>query len=952
MRNERCQKNVCEQSRRIPPRKAAMGSNVSILTHRNHSQIAETIGKILEGSNLNVFIGPHQCGSFKRYNSTQHYVQRSAACNIILMSREMFQEERRYVEVFATALENEWDNIFVISIDDQWPYIDHDLIRNLKRLSFHSLNVESSLDNTTSLAESILRAIDVRKDKKSHFNHEHFLSLLTEMFGECEVVDRVDNPSMGVNLSLCRCQHPSSGQSEFYIGLFPNATLESCKDYLDRNQPRLMSESVVRYAVRSQPSSELSIRQSEQTSAMFRATALRFETMVSNRRFRTNGELVRTTFDDFIIPQSWSTMGQSQELAIASERMLSICSGEAENFDSRIIILSGSGGAGKTHFVRYLFNNLNNLERDAFFLTAESVRQSGPDLNIASLYDIYKASAKSKIILSREMFDLKFYVDDVTIIVDGLEEIVTLIGERFRMNDFFSDCLRRANQLANGKIIITSRDKAWPKEIESYADQYEINLFDGSQAEDYFREEFPDNNRCRKIASKIYKQMNINGANWPPLNCKLIAVEVRSSGDLNELENRVQKGEFASINNIQLLLEGVVRRDRKHGVVWPFPGTFEALGQFAAESVAGPVSVSATMDILSRPFGDSIPDNLEIAVKNFVLFDYDRRKDTIGFRFEFVETTLLAKYIVSAIRNIDTAALRSVSGRELFARRLVPGSDVSNKIIESSVAEIGDDFFEILDAMISDLSSERSGEARDYVTRQVVSNLLYIRLYLDATLRDVDDFTAVLEGVFGSSERRGALFGVSAIRFGQVGSKSIKFDLRGREMISGWFEDSPIDRIVIADDRTRFVGCTFRRALSDRPPRKSGLWDACYEMDCWKDDGFSSALSEFGDLNEFSEERCEESLIRFFRLFAHGDGHAFVRRRKRDSLQGTLNFSAGFGVDDVFDACREQGLMEEVEGKGEILWTLTKRGRMVARDLVLDALVSAELRDVIRELAR
>ena len=929
-----------------------MSGNISIITHRNHNRIAEQLGNILQKSKFDVYVGPNLCNGFGRYKNPQHFVQRAAACNVILMSRELFQEERSYAEIFAAALDSEWDNLCVISLDDQWPFIDHELIKKITKSSYINLKSDGGIDNVDGVSRAVMLSIDTRRDRKSHFNSEHFQSLLMEMFGECEEIEHVNNPSMGVNLSIFKCLHPSSGKPEIYVGIYPSATLESCKEYLSRNHPAHMVESATRYIVRSQPSSELSTRQSELTQALFGGTALRFETMVGNRRFQHPPRSESAEFDEIIIPQSWSMQRQVQNITIESDRMLSICKGEQNNFESRIIILSGSGGAGKTHFVRYLFNDLANVGRDVFFLTAESVRRAGPDISISNLYDIYLASANSKTFLSRDMFYLKFFVDEIFIVVDGLEEIITLIGDRFRISDFFTDCKERANMLANGKIIITSRDTAWPSEIESYADQYEINLFTGEQAKAYFAAEFTSDLERRTLAERIYRQMNESGATWPPLNCKLIAVEVQSTSELDQLRVRIDHKEFANISNIQTLLEGVIKRDHKHGVYWPLEATIEALGRLAAESVGGPVAVSVAIDFLSLAFGNSIPENFEIAVRNFVFFKYNKVSDTVAFRFEFVETTLLAKYIVTAIRQIDTPAIRTASGRELFGRRIVPGSDVSNKIIQSLREEIGDDFFDILDEMIRDLALGQSSDARETIYRQIVSNLLYIRLHMDGKLMDVGDYTGVLDAIFDNRGKSSSLSGISIIRFGQGIAKAVKFDLTGREIVSGWFEDSPIDRIIQADSQTKFVGCTFRRALSDRPVKRSGLWEAKYESDCWMDDGFQSALSEFGELNEITEERCEESLVRFFKLFAHGDGHAFIRRRKRDSLQGMLRFRVGFGVDDIFQACSDAGLMKEEEGKGETLLTLTKRGRNVARDLVLDAIVAAELRDVIRRLIR
>jgi hypothetical protein len=932
-----------------------MAKTISIIAHRQDADFVQALANSLHGRSYDIYAGPQNISTFPRYMSTHQHVQRGNDSNVLIMSRDMWTDNRDIIKIFVEKIINGWENLQIISMDDQWPYIDDEAIKSLKGISFlNAHRTDSSPQTGQQFAEKIVDAIRQRLSMRSHFTSEHFVSLLREMFGACQVIEEKEDRSLGINLTLCKCFHPSSGQPEIYVGVHPGATLENCRDYLKANWPKEMSGESQIYVVRSDPGAGISRRQSELTSELFGGQTLQFESMVGNRKFNYATRDLDIESDDFVIPQQWHVEHSDEDRLISSQQMVDICSGRNTDFDSRIIILNGTGGAGKTHFVREMYRRLRADGKDVFFLTAEAVRQADPDLTISTLYDIYKASNGGADVLRRDIFDLKFHVEEVLLIVDGLEEIITQLGERFRLNDFYADCRRKAESMANGRIAITIREQTWPPEIDSYAVRFGIELFSISQAEEYFKAEFQSDPERAQLALQIYNQMNSTKDNWPPLYCKLIATDVDRAEDIDEYRLQLDRGEFSSISNINVLIEGIIKRDKKHGVDWPPKRTLEALGQVAAESVAGPVNIETVTDILAGAFEGYQPDNLEVAVKNFVLFRYRPQTNSIDFRFDFVVTTLLAHYILGVIKSIDSSAIHRPAGQTLFARRLVPGSDVSNCIIQESIADTSGDFFTILDELIRDVNTSLADAHPGYLYRLISSNLLFIRLHMDSTLSIIDDYTSVMKEIFAFHGSENHIYGLSLIRFslGGPNTKKIRFNIEGLDLSFCWFEDCEVDAVLVANANTTFSRTTFRRSLRERPPKKLGLWEAQILPDCWTDDQFDNARASVGQELTVTDARCEEALIRFFRCFAVGNGHAFTRRRKRDSLQGILSLQTGFGVDDVIKAFNDHGLIELVaEATGE-QYELTKIGRKCARDLVIESLQSAKVRDVIHKLVR
>ena len=109
---------------------------------------------------------------------------------------------------------------------------------------------------------------------------------------------------------------------------------------------------------------------------------------------------------------------------------------------SPTLIITGSGGIGKTAFASILTNRINSANDktkaiyiDALKISSTILHLSHSDGNI-DLYTFYEASlprSNSTHKIDYELFKINVDNGNIVIIIDGLDEIISRLGEMFNV---------------------------------------------------------------------------------------------------------------------------------------------------------------------------------------------------------------------------------------------------------------------------------------------------------------------------------------------------------------------------------------------------------------------------------------------------------------------------------------------------------------------------------------
>lgn len=136
----------------------------------------------------------------------------------------------------------------------------------------------------------------------------------------------------------------------------------------------------------------------------------------------------------------------------------------SDKFGSSISVIFGRGGVGKTTFCDALKNEIDtgDNKKGVFLIKGEQISNlvNFNDLYIESILDLFEAfKVESNLSnLSKSDFSLNYSCGNILVIIDGLDEIDSALGERFNLEKFFSSLSDLDDRFHNTKIILTTRD--------------------------------------------------------------------------------------------------------------------------------------------------------------------------------------------------------------------------------------------------------------------------------------------------------------------------------------------------------------------------------------------------------------------------------------------------------------------------------------------------------------
>ena len=321
-----------------------------------------------------------------------------------------------------------------------------------------------------------------------------------------------------------------------------------------------------------------------------------------------------------------------------------------------ILVLKGSGGIGKTTLakwiVNYVYNNKPN-SRAIFIDSSEITTYLLRSLEIANeldLYKFYEADYEDRLATNLatgkklDNFEFQCNLDNgnIVMIIDGLDEVITRLGELFNMNNFFESIYRFTSNIGNGKIIITTRNYFWDKfKINGNKFQnIEVCPFDFDLATDYFNIYFKNNHKFVEKALEIATEWmpDKSKEQYIPYVLDLVTYIVESRYDSPIIEDSMFESELlnSKIYNDYLLfkvcerelikLDKILSVDKQISLFIKIAATYNC--KISEEHLISELSditgnkyTSKTLEsIKSHPILKWLPDSKELIYK-YDLFD-------------------------------------------------------------------------------------------------------------------------------------------------------------------------------------------------------------------------------------------------------------------------------------------------------------------------------------------
>ncbi|HFT9905612.1 TPA: TIR domain-containing protein [Escherichia coli] len=192
---------------------------------------------------------------------------------------------------------------------------------------------------------------------------------------------------------------------------------------------------------------------------------------------------------------------------------------KTSDYSANLII--GSGGIGKTSLCLTLVNKLIKEKSESFLtilIRSEDIRKYIDDAGINSLYvsdiyDIYEMQAKylnHVNVFDRNTFLLSILSGKIIIVIDGLDELSSIFGDKFDLVTFLKSLTKLHDELGETRILLTTRENnSISQELISdlNINVYKLLGFKLDNCIKYLNIRFKHNEYKEMITSKIRSQI-------------------------------------------------------------------------------------------------------------------------------------------------------------------------------------------------------------------------------------------------------------------------------------------------------------------------------------------------------------------------------------------------------------------------------------------------------------
>lgn len=248
------------------------------------------------------------------------------------------------------------------------------------------------------------------------------------------------------------------------------------------------------------------------------------------------------------------------------------------------------GGMGKTWLCLSLSEGINlapDQKRLVILITAETLRKYFVDVglnhvevnSLYELYDVYTKACKTTESYDRSTFELSVLSGNITVIIDGLDELASVLQERFDLHSFFESIYALSSGLNSSQILLTTRDNSQLREIDLAdfdVEKYELLGFADTDCTKYANRRFRNNANKASLTKKLMKllsQSELHDSDGRVLPFFLDVVCVILEEDEGQVEAEgfsldVAQNDYPSNNSVtDSIIHAVFRREiRRQGI--------------------------------------------------------------------------------------------------------------------------------------------------------------------------------------------------------------------------------------------------------------------------------------------------------------------------------------------------------------------------------------------------
>lgn len=222
---------------------------------------------------------------------------------------------------------------------------------------------------------------------------------------------------------------------------------------------------------------------------------------------------------DFYTEQEFSLDGRDHPSAL--EHLVAALTKDGE---CSPILVRGAGGIGKTSLCTSLVSKLIECSSDRFLtylIRSEDIRrhleESGTaNQEVTTIYDLYQIQEDflDKVNpFDRDTFNLSVLSGNLILAIDGLDELPSILKNRFDAKKFLESIKELQTELGNGRILVTSRPDSNGLDDEfrrSGFDMIDLLGFSEASCKRYLNRRFNKIGESSEVVSKIVRIIESN----------------------------------------------------------------------------------------------------------------------------------------------------------------------------------------------------------------------------------------------------------------------------------------------------------------------------------------------------------------------------------------------------------------------------------------------------------
>ncbi|WP_230407694.1 glycosyltransferase [Undibacterium rivi] len=537
------------------------------------------------------------------------------------------------------------------------------------------------------------------------------------------------------------------------------------------------------------------------------------------------------------------------------------------------------GGMGKTWLCLSLADGINHApgqKRLVVLITAETLRiyfsEVGHNhIQINSLYDLYDAYTKacrSEESYDRETFELSVLSGNITVIIDGLDELASVLQERFDLHLFLESIYELSSGLNSSQILLTTRDNHQLNDInlnEFNIEQYELLGFSDKDWEKYARKRFRENTAKEQLKAKLLKLLSqselqdSDGRVIPfflDVVCSILEEDEREK-NCEDFDLAVEQKDYPANNSVtDNIIYSVFRREiRRQGIGIGIDNLVELVSEVVSEN--GEIIDKSTLKHLFDLYYDTRSNEILQKVLLNPLFICS--ENHLKLKYGFLSSYFRSLYIINTITN-SKFTTESLNALAKANGSNSPEIEYVKKFFFKRKEELDRHVAKLLPQILSVVRSNKDSDPKKSETaRRAISGLL--KIYVHSKNYSGSQISEkILDFFSNGTESHRTIDGLNV--YGDFPS----LDFSNTTILNSKFLDyKNFSKSKFKE--AKFMYCTFDSCASEASP-DSSILSATFDNSCALGD-LEKLIDQVKSKESLSAKLLEEDCLTFLRSFWH-----------------------------------------------------------------------------------